>query len=564
MNNHSFPPGSLAAAYFRDSGGDTQELSVPQQESAFRAWCAQNGLIPGAIFKDVARPGSSVIGRAGFHDMIHHFRSGQAQEAGLVIWSYSRFAREFDDSQFYRADLRRRGFIFFSLNDAIPEGSIGRLFEAVIDWKNENFLEDLSRDTRRGLHDLVQTHGAIPGTPPRGFKREKIVIGKRRSGQDRIAHRWAPNPDELPRVRQAFAMRADGYSLAEIHAVTHLYGSINSYKTFYTNKLYIGILEFGDLVIKDYCVPIIDRPTWEAVQLVIDAFARHKNLSGQDGNPQHPRRHKSSYLLSGLVYCARCSSPLFGAPSKQHYKPDGTRNADYERYACARAYRRRDCNQGQFPKKILEDAVLSTLENYILLPDVLAEMQSREKEDRENLLSKLEEKRTEYKNILRGIRRRIANLTEAIAESGHTRALLEKLSGLEAEETALRSQMAEIERQANAPALDLGSSSQIDQTLQSLHAILDSGEHQAIQEMLRGFIARITVDRDENKIIGSITYYLPTIDNPGPSLPYETVSIPLTSLGAPLHRHSFTVSFTATMRRYNKKALLTGCFLLLI
>src|SRR5512139_2121793 len=227
MKASPFPPGSLVAAYFRDSGGEDQDQSISQQENYFRSWCAQNGLAVGAVFRDAARQGSSVAGRQAFGDMMRRFRSN-APETGLVIWSYSRFARDFDDAQFYRADIRRRGYLFYSLNDDIPEGAMGRLFEAVIDWKNEQFLEDLSRDVRRGLADLVRSHGAVPGTPPRGFKREPVQIGARRDGRPHIAHRWVPDPDQADLVRQAFALRAAGLPLSQINRQTHLYGSLNS------------------------------------------------------------------------------------------------------------------------------------------------------------------------------------------------------------------------------------------------------------------------------------------------------------------------------------------------
>jgi DNA invertase Pin-like site-specific DNA recombinase len=122
-----FSPGQSVVFYARDSGGDAQELSVPQQLAAFHAYCAASGLVPGPIFQDIARPGSSTIGRDGFHAMMDHFRRS-APEAGLVIWSYSRFARDFDDAAFHRADLRRRGYILHSLTDNIPDGHLGRLF----------------------------------------------------------------------------------------------------------------------------------------------------------------------------------------------------------------------------------------------------------------------------------------------------------------------------------------------------------------------------------------------------------------------------------------------------
>ena len=74
----------MVAGYFRDSGGDAQELSVTQQEGVFRAWCAEHRLAVGVVFRDTAQ-GSSVAGRQGFQDMMYHFRSGQAAERGLVI-----------------------------------------------------------------------------------------------------------------------------------------------------------------------------------------------------------------------------------------------------------------------------------------------------------------------------------------------------------------------------------------------------------------------------------------------------------------------------------------------
>jgi hypothetical protein len=42
--NAPFPPGSLIAAYLRDSGGEEQDLSVLEQENEIRKWCTTNNL----------------------------------------------------------------------------------------------------------------------------------------------------------------------------------------------------------------------------------------------------------------------------------------------------------------------------------------------------------------------------------------------------------------------------------------------------------------------------------------------------------------------------------------
>ena len=131
-----FPIGSQLAAYLRNSGGDDQDLSIEQQEAAVAKWCSDNGYILTRVFKDAARPGSSTIGREAFHQLIVHFRDLDCQEYGIIVWKFSRFARDIDDSQFYRADLRQHGYEIYSLNDQVPSGLDGRLFEAAIDWMN--------------------------------------------------------------------------------------------------------------------------------------------------------------------------------------------------------------------------------------------------------------------------------------------------------------------------------------------------------------------------------------------------------------------------------------------
>ena len=208
MNKSPFPSGSQVAAYLRDSGGDDQDLSIEQQEVSLVEWVQDNGYTLSHLFKDTAS-GSSITGRTQFQEMLHHFRNG-ASEAGIIVWKFNRFARSLDDAQFYRADLRRRGYEVYSLNDNLPPGIDGRFFEAAIDWMNEKFLQDLSIDIKRGKKHLVTTYGAPGGRPPVGFIGEPMRIGERRDGSEHIVHRWVADPETIHLVIQAFEMRAIG------------------------------------------------------------------------------------------------------------------------------------------------------------------------------------------------------------------------------------------------------------------------------------------------------------------------------------------------------------------
>jgi DNA invertase Pin-like site-specific DNA recombinase len=80
-----FAPGSLLAAYLRDSGGDEQDLSVPQQENKIRKWCESSNYILSAVFKDAASPGSTTAGRDAFNETKAYFRSPDVQEKGILV-----------------------------------------------------------------------------------------------------------------------------------------------------------------------------------------------------------------------------------------------------------------------------------------------------------------------------------------------------------------------------------------------------------------------------------------------------------------------------------------------
>lgn len=528
-----FQPGDAVCAYLRDSGGESQDLSVNQQSDFFIKWCGDNGLTPGQIFIDRARPGSSIAGREGFVDMVRHFRSGEAREKGVVVWKYSRFSRDVDDAAFYRADLRRMGFIVHSLNDNIPDGPEGRFFEAAIAWMDQRFLEDLSTDVRRGLRDLVQNYGCVPGVPPRGFKREAVRIGTRRDGSAHTAHRWVPDPELVPRIRQAFEMRAAGSSLYAIHKATRIYSSLNSYRTFFNNRIYLGILEFGDLTIEHYCEPFVDLKTWDAVQALIEAHAQSRF------GVHHPRRANSLYLLSGLIYCARCGSPMYGNTVTRH----NTYGRD-EAYRCSRARRRRDCSAGRVSRRHAEDAVLNTMREYILAPESLvaihhiaAEAQSTGESQR------LAASKTNIAQR-REISGQIANITRAIAQKGHSQALLDSLTALEARRAELQVEYDRLQLPVQAiPDL---TDDQIRAFSARLVERLESAPLEQRRAILRALILKISVEREGRVLRGLITYcYPPPFELPLPETGQGLLSMESSPMGAPRYRQTFSYPFTS-------------------
>ena len=532
-----FPPGAHICAYLRDSGGDEQDLSVDQQQRVAEQWCQENDVILTRIFPDRARVGSSTVDRTEFDNMLNYFGDDDVPEAGLIIWRWSRFARNMDDAQYYKADLRRRGFILYSLNDKIPAGKEGRFFEAALDYWNEKFLEQLSEEVKRGLHDNLNQYGVVPGTPPRGFMRQAVQIGSRRSGKPHMASKWIPDLALVPRVKLAWQMRSQGKSYKQIQDATHLYSSINSWNTFFSNRLYMGELVFGATVIPNYCPPIVDRATWEKVHAM---NADHTPQDLHPDSPGHPRRFNSTGLLSGLVKCGQCGSPM----NLDIVAPRGRASASY--YRCSRAVRKRDCDARRIPTPWLERRVVDTVETYLLDPRNLANFAQELRAANAGQDQRLAAEQDLLRAALGHIAQQIDNTTESLSQAGASQALIKKLNALETEERKLQTDLAKVE----TTILASGRIAQPDPDPVQLSAFLISRLEQAkkdpqeLKHLLRTFIIEISLTRTLRIIEGEITYGLPRVksreaesDPPG-EIHIFMPTFPL-SMGAHYRRHKF-------------------------
>ena len=555
-------------AYIRDSGGDRQDQSTQQQLNEIQSWCKAHQLILRHHFIDEAKSGGSTVARDDFNRMIDHYRLPDGHPHGLILWNYARFARDFDNAVYYKSLIRTYKIIIHSLNDQIPEGDYGRIVEFFIDMSNEEKRRQTSADARRGLRDLVQKYGCVPGTPPLGFKRTLVKIGQRRDGTDHIAHRWDPDPKLKHRIKQAFEMRAAGQTLKAIHKSTRLYNSNNSYKTFFTNRIYIGILQFGDLVIEGYCKPIIDITTWNTVQKIVTQYAKARTTE------RHPKRANSPYLLSGLLYCAQCDAPMNGNTVSRR-----SIHGKDEAYRCSRSKRHAGCTAGRISRHALETAVLDSLKDFVLVPENLEAIHNLALEAQAEFETKRAERTSSLTAERSKVATQIANITKAIAEKGHSQALLEKL-------TALETQRAQVNTELNSLSIPLAatlkpvsknphreqsgtlppySREHFAAVSQGFLNLLKHGTQEQVKTFIHAYVHKVTAERKDKEIRGTITYYYPPLIEPvlsgategsadeGPpfeSAPTSVTILPISSapVGAPTYRQQFTIPFVYQKR----------------
>lgn len=494
-------PGSVVWCYLRDSGGPTQDRSVDQQREVVSEYCIKHGLLLEKVFADVHITGKKDT-RDQFREMISLIEHGQKPD-GLILWSMARFARNELDSTYYKALIRKRGVIIHSLIDDIPEGKFSHLFEVVIDLGNQSKAEQASWEAQRGLYHMVR-QGAVPGTPPFGFLATPIEIVSK-EGVKRIRNSWTPDPDKITTVRKIFELRATGASLSEIHKQERLFSGTNQYSYFFRNPIYIGALKYGELTVENYCQPIVDLEIWEAVQKLNEIFDARQNVNAAEG-VNHPRRINSPMALSSIAFCGRCGSPLYGHNSP---RPDKSRLSDRS-YKCTRARRRLDCDLPRIPGPISENAIIAELERIASDPRYLEVIHAELLQRYQASKSTIEERAAETRNKLRKIRAQIKNITNAIADTGHSNALLKRLSELETDQLVAENLLVELQQQEQPRPSELANISDV---MKKLIERMKNTETR--QQTFRAILQRVIVDRPETNRL-QITL---NIKIPGAQLP---------------------------------------------
>ncbi|MBI5054099.1 MAG: recombinase family protein [Chloroflexi bacterium] len=291
IDPRNMPPRTHVWVYLRHSPGDNQTLE--SQEAEVLRQAKEKGWIVDRVFRDRWASGKSTD-REGFDQMIYLARQKPRSAEILIVWEFSRFARNQIHAQLHLAELRVNGWKVLSIKDNIPTGSMSPIFESLIHWKNEQFLIDLRANTIRGLRLIVESNCLPGGALCKGytFKEKQIAIQK--DGTPRMGRKPTINPQIAPLVVKAFEMKAQGAPHSVIAKETGLYpAKSGSWEHLFRNPVYIGEYKFQGEVFKNVYPEIVSKELFAEVQKRIPR-REHRLI-----RHSHPRRKGRKFQFTG-------------------------------------------------------------------------------------------------------------------------------------------------------------------------------------------------------------------------------------------------------------------------
>ncbi|MCI8981276.1 MAG: recombinase family protein [Hungatella sp.] len=306
----------IGAAYVRVSTDDQAELSPDAQIRVIRDAAKADGFIIPEEYVFMEKKGISgrkADNRPEFQKMIAVAKSqSPAPFKRLYLWKFSRFARNQEESIFYKGILRKKcGIEIKSVSEPIAEGMFGRLIETIIEWFDEYYSINLSGEVLRGMSEKALRNG-YQSSPCLGYQ----AVG---DGKPYII-----DEAEYAIVEFIFGYYHDGHDLTSVARECNRRG----YRTrrgnpferrtidrILRNRFYVGTVEWNGIRFQG---------THETRPSVTDLFQDNLDRLTREFRPIHRREVSSCrHWLSGLLVCGTCGASLsLNVSNNQKKRPD--------------------------------------------------------------------------------------------------------------------------------------------------------------------------------------------------------------------------------------------------
>lgn len=303
-----------AAAYIRVSTEDQVEFSPDSQLKRIREYAGHNDivLLEDHIYVDEGISGKQTKHREAFNRMIGMAKTKPKPFDVILVWKFSRFARNREDSIVYKSMLRKQCDIqVVSISESLGDDKTSILIEALIEAMDEYYSINLAEEVKRGMTEKA-SRGGIVAAPPVGYRIE--------------GGRYVPD-DNAPLIRDMFTDFVNG---AGYRQLANKYAGLGLRTTrgnkpdnrfveyVIRNPVYTGKIRWcadgrgasrrdfdnpGNIIVDGEHEAIISKEIWNKAQ------ERVRDIKHKYGKYQRPEQ-ACDFMLKGLLRCSNCGATL--------------------------------------------------------------------------------------------------------------------------------------------------------------------------------------------------------------------------------------------------------------
>lgn len=310
----------IAAAYIRVSTDDQIEYSPDSQLKNIRSYAKSHGyILPDEyIFIDEGISGKNTKKRPAFNQMIGTAKLKPKPFDAILLWKFSRFARNREDSIVYKSMLRKQLSIdVISISESIGDDKMSIIFEAMIEAMDEYYSINLAEEVKRGMLERV-TRGEAVSIAPFGYKMidKKLVI----------------DPETAPIVKMIFnEFIAGGNKTQLARKLNNMCIKTNrgndwdnrGIEYILNNPVYIGKIRWtptgkakrnynnpDTMIVDGSHEPIITTEEFEKAKEQLNEVARVYK--------KYARQTPCDFMLRGMLRCSNCGATLVMSSNKSY------------------------------------------------------------------------------------------------------------------------------------------------------------------------------------------------------------------------------------------------------
>ena len=483
-----------AFGYVRVSTGKQDELSPDSQAKLLKDYAKSHGYVVSKIFYEVGISGRKADKRPEFQKMIGLAKASDHPADAILVWKYSRFARNQEESIVYKSLLKKKHNVdVISVSEPLVDGPFGSLIERIIEWMDEYYSVRLSGEVTRGMKEKAE-RGGYQARPPLGYKI--------------VSHKEPPVivPEEAEIVKLIFEKYVhDGIGLFEIARLLNRHNFKTSHgKEFerrsieyiLQNPTYCGMVRWNRTINEskeirpesEWIIAEGEQPAIISKELFDKAQERYKREYRPRGaRPVSTYKH----WLSGIVKCPACGRTMTACKIENNKQT-------YCYFRCYGYSKGKCAAKNSISSLKLEPAVLESIKSVLDTGKITYRKIEVKTEDTADLKTILEDQIKKIDVKLQRIKEAYMNGIDTMEEYKENKRIVQ------GEKDSLEKQLSELKEEKISTKNE---DNDMLMRVKNVYDILSSDSVDATtkNEVLRSVVEKIVYDREKDEL--KVYYY---------------------------------------------------------